>query len=138
MSELWVAITFLYNKLPSCTIKKKSQIKSKYINFGHSNMQWIFIIPKRSQHWSLNVSIVFITSLKTHAGSFKHSRGQSACPEGLCHVSGVLDFVRERLEHVVLVQSRGGSVDEHPQRLQASHAQVHTATLQTISKHIFI
>lgn len=76
-----------------------------------------------------------MTSLKTHAGSFEHGRGQSASPEGLRHVSGVLDFGRERLEHVVPVQSRSGSVDERPQRLQASHAQVHAATLQII-RHI--
>ncbi len=78
------------------------------------------------------------THTHTCSGSFKHCRGQPALPESLCHVSGVLDFGRERLKHVILVQRRGRSVEEHSQRLQSSHAQIHTTTFHRISEDIFI
>ncbi len=105
----------------------------------------------RSQNRSEFVNIMcckFITRLRTHththththtrSGSFKHCRGQPALPESLCHVSGVLDFGRERFKHIILVQRRGRSVEEHSQRLQSSHAQIHTTTFHRISEDIFI
>lgn len=60
--------------------------------------------------------------------SLEHGVCQTSLPEGLGHLSGVLDLGGQGLQHVILVHSRGRVVDKCPQGLKTPHPQVHPTT----------